>query len=210
MRDLSLNKITGSLYNSPTFSNTGPSSYIELNTGSITDQYYKMVSDYHSNVNWGANPYSIEFWVNRYDGYYLMDMRSSTGNANPYISFSSGQSNRLGYREQGGVGMYFSVNTNQPSATDETWTGWRHYIITREGTGSNELKLYYNGSVVSTATDDSTQTVPLKFTLGKRCDTDSAGLFKGRIGLFKIYTGNALSAAEVLQNYNSTKARYGL
>jgi hypothetical protein len=34
--------------------------------------------------------------------------------------------------------------------------------------------------------------------------------FFGRIPIFRIYRGKALSASEVLQNYNATKSRFGL
>jgi hypothetical protein len=39
---------------------------------------------------------------------------------------------------------------------------------------------------------------------------DNTGMFTGRYGSFKIYTNKALSASEVLQNYNATKSRFGL
>lgn len=39
---------------------------------------------------------------------------------------------------------------------------------------------------------------------------DNTGMFNGRYGSFKIYTNKALTASEILQNYNATKGRYGL
>jgi len=207
LRDLSLNKITGSLYNSPTFSNTGPSSYIELNTGSIiTDQYYNMKSSYFSELNFAALNFSIEFWINRYDGYYILDQRVTSVSTNSYITFNASQSNKLSYRPYNATAI-FDTATNNPTATDTTWTGWRHYVISREGTGSNQCKLYYNGSFVAQGTDSNSHGSPGFYRIGVR-SYDNASPFKGRLGLFKVYKGKALSAAEVLQSYNDTKGRY--
>ena len=217
--DLSENKTIGKIYNTPTYSNTGASSYIEFNTGGSTNEYYKTTSmtsigssivDPH--LIFGTNPFAIEFWVNRYDGYILLDTRFLPGvNPHMFIDFSSGQSNRLGYRPYN-ASVIFDTDTDQPSATDETWTGWRHYVISREGTGSNECKLYYNGSFVAQGTDaNSHQLIDgVGYYL---CNSYNAGslstdAFKGRVGLFKVYNGRALTAAEVLQNYNATKERY--
>ena len=204
--DLSENKIDGTIQNSPTYSNVGASSYIEFNTGGGSAEYYKMVSDYYSNVTWGANPYAIEIWVNRYDGAYLLDMRNASDSIHPYIQFNASQSNRLSYRPYNASAI-FDTDTDQPSATDTTYTGWRHYVISREGTGSNECKLYYNGSFVAQGTDAETQVTPQDFDIGVR-SYDDATSFKGRLGLYKIYNGKSLSATEVLQNYNATKVRY--
>ena len=66
---------------------------------------------------------------------------------------------------------------------------------------------YYNGSLIATGTDASTHGDPSLFKLGVR-SYDNTTPFKGRIGLFKVYKGKALSATEVLQNYNATKERY--
>ena len=39
---------------------------------------------------------------------------------------------------------------------------------------------------------------------------NNAGMFAGRIGAFHTYTSKALTAAEVLQNFNALRTRYGL
>ena len=39
---------------------------------------------------------------------------------------------------------------------------------------------------------------------------DNTGMFTGRYGSFKVYTNKALSPSEILQNYNSTRSRFGL
>jgi len=209
--DLSENKTIGKIYNTPTYSNTGASSYIEFNTGGSTNEYYKTTGYTYPNLNFGTNPFAIEFWVNRYDGSVLLDTRYHPVDTHMFITFLSSQSNRLAYKPYN-ASIIFDTDTDQPSATDETWTGWRHYVISREGTGSNECKLYYNGSFVAQGTDANSHTtinscgyvLCNSWNLG---DLISDG-FKGRVGLVKVYNGKALTAAEVLQNYNATKERY--
>ena len=201
-RDISPSKVLSTLTNSPTFNFV---SYIEFNTGRTTQLYF-MKSDYYSKITFGDNPYSIELWVNRYDGAYVMDMRSASDGDQSYLTFASGSSNRLVWRAYGGSTLFGSDSDNT-TATDTTYTGWRHYVISREGTGSNECKLYYNGSLISTGTDGGTHTTPGTFEIGVR-SYDNSTPFKGRLGLFKIYNEKALSATEVLQNYNATKERY--
>jgi hypothetical protein len=39
---------------------------------------------------------------------------------------------------------------------------------------------------------------------------NNTGMFTGRIGAFHTYTNKALTAAEVLQNFNALRTRYGL
>ena len=204
--DISLSKVNSVITRSPTFNLGSIDPYIELNAGSTTTQWYFMRTQYYSKITWGANPYAIELWVNRYDGYYVMDMRLASDGDESYLTFAAASSNRLVWRTYGGSTL-FGSDADNPTATDETWTGWRHYVVTREGTGTDECKLYYNGSLISTGTDGGTYITPGKFILGIR-GYDNTTPFKGRLGLFKIYNGKALSATEVLQNYNVTKERY--
>ena len=207
--DLSEYKYGGNIYNSPTYSNTGASSYIEFNA---VNQYYK-ITNTTSTLTFGANPFSIEFWVNRYDREILLDctaFRSLGLDPYPYIDFRQGYSNRLVYRPYDESSVIFGGSADNPTATDTTWTGWRHYVISREGTGTNECKLYYNGSLVSQGTDANTHIMPYTYVLANSWELGnlSSDAFYGRIGLFKVYNSKALSATEVLQNYNVTKVRY--
>ena len=214
--DLSENKTSGKVYNNAVYLNTGTSSYVLFNTtvGGSNNKYYKTTGEIYPNLDFGTNPFAIEFWVNRYGGYVLLETRFLPGvDPHMYITFSSGQSNRLAYRPYN-ASVIFDTDTDQPSATDETWTGWRHYVISREGTGSNECKLYYNGSFVAQGTDANSHTTidGVGYVLCNSWNNGSltTDAFKGAVSLFKVYNGKALTAAEVLQNYNATKGRYGL
>ena len=133
-------------------------------------------------------------------------MRQTAGGSHSYIVFSAAYSNRLVWRPWD-TSSIFGDDADNPTATNETWTGWRHYVITREGTGTDECKLYYNGSHISSGTDSGTHTTPTKFKIGVR-SYDNTNPVKGKLGLFKIYNDRALTATEVLDSYNTTKVRY--
>ena len=85
----------------------------------------------------------------------------------------------------------------------------------------NELKMYINSTVLTTGDSNSTYgtgTDVHNFSAA----SDSNGTFKigvnrggsafidGRVAQVHIYKGKALTASEVLQNYNASKSRYGL
>ena len=79
---------------------------------------------------------------------------------------------------------------------------WYHVILTSNG---STHKLYLNGADVQTQTGSGpflSTSNTLKIGYG-----DIHTYHNGRIGLYRIYN-RALTAQEVLQNYNATKKRY--
>ena len=96
-----------------------------------------------------------------------------------------------------------------------TWStgdnGWNHIVFSREGTGSNEFKAYVNGEHKASDTDDiNYDGMPWYTELNIGRKYDNTEFMNGRISILRIYKGKALSAAEVLQNYNRHKGRFGL
>lgn len=82
---------------------------------------------------------------------------------------------------------------------------WHHHVTTLSGTTAN---LYLNGSSIAT---NASMTVPTSgtanFYIGNRAATDRT--FNGRIAVVKVYN-RALLAAEIRQNFNATRGRYGI
>tara|TARA_B100001094_G_scaffold303094_1_gene330920 strand:- start:1883 stop:3442 length:1560 start_codon:yes stop_codon:yes gene_type:complete len=152
----------------------------------------------------GTSNYSIEIWINRYSGAFIYDTRSEFSGDHPYIMIDD---NRFAWRPYGAADRIFEDDTNNPTFTNDTWSGWRHYVINRESTGFNGCKLYYNGSLVAQGDDNQNHQAASNVKIGSRYDSNAFG-FNGKIGLFKIYKGRALTAAEILQNYNALKGRY--
>ena len=98
-----------------------------------------------------------------------------------------------------------SYNVSMDSGTDTVPTGqWTHGVISRI---SNTWKMYINavekGSITTTFTVADSSTAP------KIGSYDGSQYFlDGKIGSTKIYKGKGLTAAEILQHYNSTKGLY--
>jgi len=103
----------------------------------------------------------------------------------------------------------WSVYPNSTGATSSFQVGdgtWRNIVGTYE---SGSAKLYINGSLDGLSTSEPNMaTVQPNITLGKWQFGDSRYL-NGNISLTQIYN-RALTASEVLQNYNATKGRFGL
>ena len=83
-----------------------------------------------------------------------------------------------------------------------------HIFVT---VNSNNTVLYINGVSVNQNTGIIVNPNPQNsdFTIGSRINTNYNGYFKGNIYNAKIYN-RAISASEVLQNYNSIKELYGI
>jgi hypothetical protein len=91
---------------------------------------------------------------------------------------------------------------------DFTPTQNQIYVFTYTDNGSNESKLYINGSLVTTYTSyTALETNTNALYVGKFTYTSNG--ISGNVYNSKIYN-RVLTAAEVLQNFNATKSRYGL
>jgi hypothetical protein len=108
------------------------------------------------------------------------------------------------------VGYSTSTATNVVSITNpftgrlNTWT----HIATSFTSGS--LVTYLNGATVNTTSIAGTVNITsgAVFTIGNYSAPGTYSM-QGKISVFKTYN-RALSAQEVLQNYNATKGRFGL
>jgi hypothetical protein len=112
--------------------------------------------------------------------------------------------------------VYMDVGAGGGPYTDATYSfslnTWYHIIGTHERVaGSSTIKIYVNGSLLSSTTVNPTSAVndnTTNVSIGSRYDGGTS-VWNGKIATARIYT-RTLSAAEVLQNYNATKGRFGL
>jgi len=112
------------------------------------------------------------------------------------------------YTESSGV---VTLDTGDAAGTD-----WMHHMTTTTNTGSAvTIKVYKNGVLLDSGTTSTSGWQPKNTSVGT--DINIGGYsgasdywYEGRIGLIRIYKGKALSAAEVKQNYNAQKTRFGL
>jgi hypothetical protein len=105
----------------------------------------------------------------------------------------------------GGVGGSFSLVTssNFPTAV------WRHVVLTFDDV-NNTMRLYINGTQVSENTGVTQSYVSEIERIGAHFfNGNPVSFWNGKISQVRVYSA-ALSAADVLENFNTNKARYGL
>jgi len=142
----------GSLYNTRAVRKVGDSSiHFEGN-----DEYLSVASS--SDFAMGTGAYTFEWWFKFTNTSTALNAGVSTG------SWSSGA---LHLRCED---SYIEWNQNGGSAGIYTWTAdtdWNHIAYVREGTGTDEVKTYLNGSNVVTGTDATDYSSSLQCDLGK-------------------------------------------
>ena len=99
--------------------------------------------------------YTIEWWAyqtafpTNSAGWFDINLTSSTAQTRPALFYSSATNLRLVSNSSTvlNVAAGFS-NINWP-----TLNAWHHYALVREGTGTNQTKLYFDGVLAATGTD---------------------------------------------------------
>ena len=103
---------------------------------------------------------------------------------------------------------WYTTGTNIVSNSLSVIDNWWNVVGTYNG---SNLRLYVNGSLQSTGANISGNILTTGYTLNlMQADNIQFVVYgKGNISQFLLYD-RALTAQEVLQNYNATKKRYGL
>ena len=125
---------------------------------------------------------------------------NKTGGTNAVFQLRKGNSaSRLMYQAHNGSQWYTMTDTD--AIESDTWA---HFMITHSGTSAI---MYKNGVQSATATMGNLHwTNANNLLIGYRANSE---YWKGDIPIMKIYN-RALTSTEVLQNFNSTKSRFGL
>ena len=194
--DLSGNNNTGTLTNGPTFSSA--------NGGSIV---FDGVDDYAATSNtFALSTATFIAWINQngtqptFTG--IMYSRVSEALATG-IGTSYNTNNQLGYTWNGAINTY-SWNSGL-IIPNNTWC-----MIALTVSTTNAIAYLYQSSGVTSATNtvSHSSVSSVKFDIA-RDSFNSSRFFKGNIANAQIYN-RALSATEVLQNYNAQKSRFNL
>ena len=131
-------------------------------------------------------------------------IRISTASSTDYIFGNYGTGNSTGleyYVWQNKLNNYISGNVQ--SSTTLNINQWYHVIVTRNGT---TVTHYLNGIADGSGTLGNSIGTGSSFTVGNGPDYTSEA-FGGNIALVKVYN-KALSASEVLQNFNALRGRF--
>ena len=194
--DLSGNTFNTTLNNNPTFISTNNGGFIFDGT----DDYVSTGKGFDQ-LGMGNNSYTAE----------ILYYRNNSNGADQTL---------FGVQATGtGNGLHLILRNNYPyfghysadtSAVTTTITGFFHVAFVFEKTGNlvgNQL-IYINGNLNVTGTGkaslNNTNLYPVNIG-----GLSLWGYYNGNIYFTRIYN-RALNASEILQNYNATKARYGL
>ena len=196
-RDLTANNNSGTLTNSPGYSST--------NLGNIV---FDGVNDYINCgvlpiTSFGTSEFSVSFMINpviwsTLNVYGIVDCKTND-TTNGWSIYHDGYAGINKINARLGLTNNFTNNTN---IKINQWNG-----LTFTRTNSGTINWYYNGIIdgQSTNTVNLIDTQALSIGYAKTW----GGYFNGNISNVQIYN-RALSAAEILQNYNQLKSRFNL
>lgn len=155
-------------------------------------------------TSFGTDPFTIESWHRVHTTTQAEAIVASAGTGNGTFQVAQDSDGKLVFN---GTGSSGSAEKITPTSTLPLNT-WQQCVMVREGTGTNQFKIYINGSLDTTGT----LTADLDSTAQLRIGNNRNGNhhWDGDIAIIRIYKNNALNATEVLGNYNNNKDRYSL
>jgi hypothetical protein len=199
-KDLSKGNYNGTLTNGPTYDTNN---YGSIVFDGVND--YVQVTSPFGNIDWSTRAWSISAWMklDTQGNRCLVNLNSSS--TSNYVLTNVWTNNRsYWYFIKNSTSTQFSFNQTTSNFTiNEIF----HFTMTYNGSGitSNNIFFYKNG-------------VPLITTVGGAASVaNQSGLqiggtnypLDGNVYNFMMYN-KVLSPTEVLQNYNTTKTRFGL
>jgi hypothetical protein len=120
---------------------------------------------------------------------------------------TTNQAYYFGNRQSSSNFMMAYFANDLDTSTPTTNVAWNHYVATYDNATGRRVT-YYNGALLGQNVSGVTNTSASFFMIGAFNATGTPAYhFNGRIAFTKIYN-RALTAQEVLQNYNATKKRY--
>ena len=190
--NLSANSNTGTLTNGPTY-NSANGGYIEFDGG---DEYSHGSLAIPSD---GSN-YTLESLV------FLADISGSKAifsHGRSAVAFSSGiiiSGDNLRFRNSSNDHTFSSPTTLAANQ-------WYHFVISITPSGSTG---YCNSVSQGTTVQTITSNTIADYHIGRRSSNSAGEFMNGRIAFIRVYQNKALSAAEVQQNFNALRGRYGI
>ena len=194
---------SGTLNNLANRTYTGTLNGPIFNTADNSFQFDGTDDDIDTGLSWTpANQFSFTMWFNLdtiKEWHNLVDM---------YVN-STSRNFQLFVEGDGDFRIYWGTTSGTSAITGTVANEWYFGAFTCDGE-NGDLYRYGNGTtntVSATAASGTYSVRPL--VLGRRGDSNANGFVDGKIGEFQFYN-RELTAAEVLQNYNATRARYGV
>ncbi len=194
-RDGTMSNIT---YVSPYFSYNGTSSQVSIADNALLEP--------------GSGNWTMEVWVNQNaSGNDVVLGKFDPGGTAQDVSYSIRTTGTSYYAQLGsgsGSGSTLYINSTTFAGTLNTWYQLV-YVLTNGATKT--LETFVNGSSIGTVSHSlaSLLNTSANLYLGSYNNGEYAQWFDGKIGITRLYN-TALTAAQVLQNYNTNKGLYGL
>jgi len=169
-----------------------------------TDQY--ATTTWGNGLNPSTTSFSFDCWVKT----------DSTSGSLMFLAptHHSGTSRAYFGKGFGTIGKWYggigNSNASVTSSADVT-TNWTNVTFVMNST-DDKVRLYINGVLDATAgTSYNSFTFLSNFQVGRGGGTSSADFeWDGKISIVRIYSSKALTAAEVLQNFEANKGRFEL
>jgi hypothetical protein len=160
----------------------------------------------------GSGSWTMEVWVNQtVSGNDVVLGKFDPGGLTVDVSYSirtTGTSYYAQFGSGSGSGATLFVNSTTFAGTLDTWYQLV-YVFTNGATKT--LETFVNGSSIGTVNHSlaSLLNTPTNLYLGSYNNGEFAQWFDGRIGITRLYN-TALTAGQVLQNYNANRSTYEL
>lgn len=192
--DLSGNGYNGTLNNGITYSGADGGTL-------VLDGYDDYVSI--SSLDLRRN-FSLELWVkiNAYSPALQALFGQGVPAGSQGLHIFIGSDNTINYRMYGNdYNLLSTVNTGQ----------WYQFVFTYSNSSPYQKKIYKNGTLLGASSGGQAQWLGTgPFRIGHTYSyINPSEKLNGPVGIFRVYS-KVLSDAEVLQNYNYNKARFGL
>lgn len=199
INDLSPNPVNGTLtnitYTNPYFSYNGTTSQV-----AVPDT---------AKLEPGTGDWTMEAWFNTTTfktGVILG--KFDPGGLSADVSYSIRTNNTGGLYAQMGDGTGSFVNSTTYQTVVSTWA---QVVYVWKNIATNSLETFINGASIGSVAHSlgSLLNTPSNLYIGSYNGGEYTQWFNGRIGIVRLYN-TALTAAQVLQNYNADKSKYGL
>jgi hypothetical protein len=200
--DLSGNGRNGTMSNisftSPYFSYNGSSSQISIADNALLEP--------------GSGDWTMEVWVNQsVSGNDVVLGKFDPGGLTVDVSYSIRTTNTTYYAQIGsgsGSGSTLFVNSTNYLGTIGSWS---QIVYVFTNVAANTLQTFVNGSSIGTVSHSlpSILNTSANLYIGSYNNGEYPQYFDGKIGITRLYN-QALTASDVLNNYNADKSKYEL
>lgn len=202
INDLSPSPVNGTMANitftSPYFSYNGTSSQVTISDTAKLEP--------------GSGDWTMEAWFNttafKTGSAGVILGKFNPGGRSQDVSYSIRTNNTGIIYAQMGNGTGSVTNSTNYQTSLSTWA---QVVYVWKNVATNSLETFINGSSIGSVSHSfgSLLNASTNLYIGSYNGGEYAQWFNGRIGIVRLYNA-ALTSAQVLQNYNADKAKYGL